>query len=225
LPSSAPARSRAHWAGVPAADRRAERRALLLDAAFALLGTEGSAGTTVRAVCQRARLNPRYFYESFDDLDALLVAVYDRVVDELAGEVVSAMRAAGRDANAELRAAIDTIVRFIDDDPRRGRVLYVEALGNETLNRRRLDAGYTLVELVERNARARHGSMAKNEQIGRIGAAILVGGLSELLVARLEGRINVSRKQLVDDATHLFQTLADAAADVASSRARARRRR
>jgi hypothetical protein len=35
----------------------------------------------------------------------------------------------------------------------------------------------------------------------------------------------VSRKQLVDDATHLFQTLADAAAEVASSRARARRRR
>ena len=38
----------------------------------------------MRAVCQGARLNPRYFYESFDDLDALVVAVYDRVVDELA---------------------------------------------------------------------------------------------------------------------------------------------
>jgi len=175
-------------------------------------------------VCQRARLNPRYFYESFADLDALLIAVYDRVVEELTRDVVRAMKAAAGDPNAEMRAAIDTIVRFIDDDARRGRVLYVEALGNEALNRRRLDAGYTLVELVERDARARHGAMAKNEQIGRIGAAILVGGLSELLVARLEGRITVSRKQLVDDATRLFQSVADSAGRIAVSRARARRR-
>jgi AcrR family transcriptional regulator len=51
-----------------------------MDAAFQLLGTEGWSGTSVRAVCQGARLNPRYFYESFDDLDALVIAVYDRVV-------------------------------------------------------------------------------------------------------------------------------------------------
>jgi len=63
LPTPADARTRGtrtSWAGVPVADRRAERQGLLLDAAFELLGTEGWAGTTVRAVCQTARLNPRY---------------------------------------------------------------------------------------------------------------------------------------------------------------------
>ena len=43
---------------MPPADRRAERRALLVEAAFDLLGTEGWGGTTVRAVCHAARLNP-----------------------------------------------------------------------------------------------------------------------------------------------------------------------
>ena len=70
------------WTGIPAEERRAERRRLLIDTAFDLLGTEGTAGTTVRAVCQAAQLNPRYFYESFEDLDALIVAVYDRLVAE-----------------------------------------------------------------------------------------------------------------------------------------------
>src|SRR5690606_10883397 len=51
LPNIAP-KSRTRWAGVPPEDRRAERRSLLLDAGFDLLGSEGWAGTTVRAVCQ-----------------------------------------------------------------------------------------------------------------------------------------------------------------------------
>ncbi len=224
MPTDTADRSRGRWAGVPAADRRAERRTLLLDAAFDLLGTEGWSGTTVRAVCQRARLNPRYFYASFADLDALLVAVYDRVVEELAAEVRAAVDAVGADPRAELRAAIDRTVRFVGDDRRRGRVLYVEALGNEALNRRRIETGYSLLEVIERDRAARRGAPRSGDQIGRLGAAILVGGFTELLVAWLDGRIKVSRTQLVDDATTLFVALGDAAAGIAAGRAAAHRR-
>ena len=203
-----------------AADRRAERRTLLLDAAFELLGTEGWPGTTVRAVCQAARLNPRYFYESFDDLDALVVAVYDRLLGELGAEVMAAVQEAGDDTRAQTRAAVDRIVRFVDEDRRRARVLYVEALGNEALNRRRVETGHTLVAAVEQYTVERHGPPRPGEQIGRIGAAILVGGTSELVVAWLDGRIDVDRHQLVDDATALFLAIGEAAAAVASQRSR-----
>ena len=203
-----------------AADRRAERRTLLLDAAFELLGTEGWLGTTVRAVCQAARLNPRYFYESFDDLDALVVSVYDRLVGELGAEVMAAVQEAGDDTRAQTRAAVDRIVRFVDEDRRRARVLYVEALGNEALNRRRVETGHTLVAAVEQYTVERHGPPRPGEQIGRIGAAILVGGTSELVVAWLDGRIDVDRDQLVDDATALFLAIGEAAAAVASQRSR-----
>src|SRR5262245_18080215 len=119
-------RSRSRWRGVAPEDRRAERRALLMDTAFELLGTEGWAGTSVRAVCQGARLNPRYFYESFDDLDALVVAVYDRVVSELGTAVLAAHGEAPDDPRAQLRAIVEATVAFVDDDRRRARVLYVE---------------------------------------------------------------------------------------------------
>jgi len=213
------------WAGVAPADRRAERRTLLLDAAFDLLGTAGWTGTTVRAVCQRARLNPRYFYESFDDLDALVVAVYDRLVHELAAEFADAIAAAADDPAAQTRAALDRIVAFVDDDRRRARVLYVEALGNEALNRRRIEAGHTLVAALEQHAIDRNGPPPAGEQIGRVAAAVLVGGTSELVLAWLDGRIDVDRDRLIDDATALFLAVGEAAAAVAAGRTGAPRRR
>jgi len=205
---------------VSPADRRAERRILLLETAFELLGTEGWAGTTVRAVCQAARLNPRYFYESFDDLDALVVAVYDRLVAQMTAEVMTAVVAAGDDRRAQTQAAVGRIIGFVDDDRRRARVLYVEALGNEALNRRRIETGHTLVAAVEQYAVERHGPPPPGEQIGRVGAAILVGGMGELIAAWLDGRIEVTRDQLVDDATALFLALGETAATVAARRAR-----
>jgi AcrR family transcriptional regulator len=206
---------------VPTEDRRAERRVLLLDATFELLGTSGWAGTTVRAVCRRARLNPRYFYESFADLDTLVVAVYDRLVAELRAEVRAAIDAAGDDLGDQMRAAVETTVRFVDEDRRRAQVLYVEALGCEALNRRRIETGYDVVAFVERDAADRRGAPPAAEHIGRISAAVLVGGFSELLVAWLDGRIAVSRQQLIDDASALFVALADAAGAIAARRPRA----
>src|SRR4051794_22730995 len=195
-----------------------------MDAAFQLLGTEGWSGTSVRAVCQSARLNPRYFYESFDDLDALVIAVYDRLVEVLQTEVRAAVETAGDDVAAQVRAAVDTTVRFVDEDRRRARILYVEALGNESLNRRRIETAHAVVAFVETDASERRGRPAPGEQIGRESAAVLVGGFSELLVAWLDGRIDVSRQQLVDDATELFLALGDAAGRIAMRRAARPRR-
>ncbi|MDY7099818.1 MAG: TetR/AcrR family transcriptional regulator [Actinomycetota bacterium] len=206
------------WVGVAPADRKAERRELLIDAAFDLLGTEGLAGTSVRAVCQAARLNPRYFYESFGDLDELVVATYDRVVEQLAAEIVDAADAAGEDPGSQLRAAIGRTVDFVDEDRRRAQVLYVEALGNEALNRRRIGAGHDLIGLMEHRAATHHGRHPEGEQIRRITAAVMVGGLSELLVAWLAGRITVSRAQLVEDAAELFIALGTASAKIAARR-------
>ncbi len=205
--------------GVSPADRRIERRALLLDAAFDLLGTDGSAATTVRAVCTRARLNPRYFYESFADLDELIVAVYDRLVDELTRTVVRTIDDAPADHRSQTRAAIERIVVFVDEDRRRGRVLYSEALDNEALNRRRVETGHTLADSVALDAAERYGRPPEGEQIGRVGAAVLVGGFSELLIGWLGGRIEITRDQLVDDATALFLALGETAAAIAARRA------
>jgi AcrR family transcriptional regulator len=206
--NEATTRTPSRWNGLSTEERQRERRNLLIDAAFELLATEGMSGTTVRAVCAQARLNPRYFYESFTDLDELLVAVYDHVFRQLQRRSAQAVAAADDDA-AAMRASVEATVRFIDEDPRRGRILYSEALANEALNLRRVRAGATLVELVfQDNTRRDVG--AQDERIGRLGASVLVGGFSELLVAWIGGRIDLTAEELIDDATEVFLAVWDA---------------
>jgi AcrR family transcriptional regulator len=201
LPTSAPSPTsgptRRSWAGVSAEDRKAERRTLLLDAALELLGTEGWSGTTVRGICAEAQLNPRYFYESFDDMDALACALHDRLLDELKAAVEAAVAKAPDNAAAQTRAVVDATARFVDEDRRRARVIYVEALGNEAVNRKRIDAGQALTQLM-------------SGAVGPVAASLLVGGFSEVLVAWLDGRIPGSRDRLVDETTKLFLAVGEA---------------
>ena len=210
------------WTGLPAADRRLERRTLLLDAALELLGTDGFEAMTVRSVLERARLNPRYFYESFRDLDQLAVAVYDRVVDDLGKVVWAALGAAGDEPSDQVRAVVRGTVEFVDEDRRRGRILYVEGLGNEALNRRRVETGRTVVAFVSDFSGERRRAEAADD-VGRVGASILVGGFNQLLVDWLAGRVQTSREQLIDDATVVFVALGEAAESVAASRSTKRR--
>jgi AcrR family transcriptional regulator len=191
-----------------------------MDTAFELLATAGWSGTSVRAVCHGANLNPRYFYESFADLDALVVAVYDRVIGELTTAVLDAIDTASDQPAAQLRAIVAATVAFVDDDRRRARVLYVEALGNEALNRRRIDTGHEVVAFVQAFGRSRRTVPPADEHLGAVAASIVVGGFSELLVAWIEGRLALTREQVIDDATTLFLALAEAAAPVHRSGSR-----
>lgn len=218
MPSSTPARTPPRWNGLSPEERQRERRRLLIEAAFDLLASEGSTGTTVRAVCAHARLNPRYFYESFEDLDALVVAVYDDVVDQLRREIAAATATAGRDRGAVIRRAVEATVVFVDADRRRGRILYVEALGNEALNVRRLETGFGLVEAIERDGSRQTTSAPDITAIGRVGAAVLVGGFSEILAAWLDGRIELSRHQLIEDTATLFLAVSETAGEIVRSR-------
>jgi AcrR family transcriptional regulator len=203
-----PTRTPSRWNGLSTEERQRERRRLLVEAAYDLLATEGSTGTTVRAVCANARLNPRYFYESFADLDELVVAVYDDVFRQLQRRVGKAVAAAEDDDDA-MRASVETTVRFVDEDRRRGRILYIEALGNEALNVRRIQTGAGQVELVQQDHSRRDGS-AYDKRIGLLGAAVLVGGFTELLVSWLDGRIELTTDELIEDATELFLAIRDA---------------
>lgn len=219
LPDQPPPRAASRWAGLSQTSRRTQRRTLLLDTAFDLLAAEGWTGLSVRRVCQVARLNPRYFYESFANLDELLVAVYDKVVDDLGTAVTAAVADAPPDVASQIRVVIDTILDFVDADRRRGHILYVVALGNETLNRRRRETGLHIVDLVEQDARSRAG-IPTDDHVSRMGAAILVGGFAELLTEWLAGQIKVDRERLAADATAMFLALGDAGSRIVADRRR-----
>jgi AcrR family transcriptional regulator len=208
--------TRSRWRGVPADARTAERRAVLVDVAFDLLGTEGTAGTTVRKVCEAARLNPRYFYESFEDLDALLVAVFERTAEHVVQQVIAAVAPAaadGADDEEILRVAVLAAVRHVTEDPRRTRVLFMEGLSNEALGRRRFDSLHEMAGALADDARVRAqeraGAPVELTSIMVVAGNLMLGGFAELLMSFVSGRLDVSLEQLVEDTAALFRGLTD----------------
>lgn len=187
--------ARRSWRGVSSEDRASARRDLLLDAAFELLGTEGWPAVTVRGVCREARLHPRYFYQAFEDLDDLLVAVFDRIVEGMRKAIADAVAAAGSSATDRAHAGLHAVAHFVTDDRRRARVIYTEALGNDRLRERRIE---TMHQFVSALVHTRDHSAAE------VAAYISVGGFTNALVAWLDGRLEIGLDELVDDATAIL---------------------
>lgn len=191
------------WAGVALIDRRAERRVLLIDAAYALFGDGGEAALTVRSVCRACGLNTRYFYESFADTDELLGAVFDKVAAELAVEVDAAITAAGESPTACTRAGMAAVLGFSSADPRRGRVLFTDARANPVLTARRAALQDALLAAVlEEGSRLHPGS---DPVATRIGAALYTGAMAELAQQWLSGALGDDLDAVVTAALHFLR--------------------
>lgn len=208
------------YRGQSADERREERRRRLLDAGLDLIGTDGWSATTVRAVCQRARLSARFFYESFDDLDALAVAVFDEVLGQALAAALTAMAGApAGDLPARLRPGVDALVADLTDDPRRARVAFVEALGSVPLMERRMRGMRTIADVLAAEVRAAY-TVPADDPFVDLTAVALSGALTELMIVWLSGDLRVSREQLVDDVIELLRINAEGAAAVANRRER-----
>ena len=212
------------YGGMTADDRVQERRTRLMGAALELIGTDGWAETSVRGVCRRAGLTPRFFYESFADLDDLAVAVFDDIAVSATAAILEAVRAAPPEPAAQAHAAIATFVDELTRDPRRARVAFAEALGSEALARRRLQAMRAMAELIADHGRRAYGSVPEADTLVDITAALLAGGIAELLIAWLDGAIAATRDELVDDCAALFMITAQGAAALGYRRATSGRR-
>ncbi|KUI33476.1 TetR/AcrR family transcriptional regulator [Mycobacterium sp. GA-2829] len=189
------------WAGVPLTDRRAERRALLIDAALRLFGTGGESALAVRSVCRECGLNTRYFYESFVDTDDLLGALYDEVSAQLALDVAAAMEAAGSSLAARTRAGIAAVLGFSSADPRRGRVLFTDARANPVLAARRAATQDQLREAVLVEGWRLHPS--SDPVAAQVGAAMYTGAMAELAQQWLAGTLGSDLDTVVDYALRL----------------------
>ena len=184
------------WAGVPLTDRRAERRALLVDAAFRLFGDGGEAALSVRSVSRECGLNTRYFYESFTDTDDLLGAVYDRVSAELGDAVEAAMADSGDSLMARTRAGMVAVLGFSSADPRRGRVLFTDARANPVLTARRAATQDLLREGVLTEGWRLHPDT--DPVAAMVGAAIFTGAMAEVAQQWLAGHLGDDLDAVVD---------------------------
>ena len=175
---------RGRWSGVPLEDRQVLRRDELIAAGVQLLGGDGGPAVTVRAVCREAGLTERYFYESFTERDEFVRAVYDDVCARAMSALMSATTP---------REAVERFVALMVDDPVRGRVLLLAPAVEPVLVRSGAEWMPSFIDLLQR----------KLTQIGdpvrqKMTATSLIGGLTALFTAYLDGRLAASREQFID---------------------------
>jgi AcrR family transcriptional regulator len=126
--NSEPSSPRA-YRGVSSEQRRAERRARLIAAAIAVYGERGYRQATVKAVCEAAGLTERYFYESFENSEQLLITSFNAVTYAVFDEISLAARSAGRGRVARARAMLDAYFSALQRSPASARVYLVEIRG------------------------------------------------------------------------------------------------
>lgn len=196
------------YGGVPGDERRADRRAQLIEAGLELLGTaEREPNLTVRGVCKQAGLASRYFYESFADRDALAVAVFDHVTSEITTETLEAVKSAPPDTRAKLRAGLGTIVRIIAEDPRHGRLLFSPRLTSTLLVQRRAESTRMFARLLGGQAQEFYGLSDEGELA--LVSEFLVGGLAQTLTSWLDGSLELNENSMIEQCVELFLTLGE----------------
>jgi len=175
-------------------DRAALRRDKLVAAGVQLLGDQGGPALTVRAVCRVAGLTEHYFYESFADRDEFVRAVYDDVCTRAMSALMSA---------ATPREAVERFVGLMVDDPVRGRVLLLAPAVEPVLARSGAEWMPSFIDLLQRKL-TRIGDPVRQHMV----AISLIGGLTALFTAYLDGRLAATREQFIDYCVDMLLTRA-----------------
>jgi AcrR family transcriptional regulator len=112
-----------------ASERHADRRARLVEAGLEIFGSEGFAGSTIEAICRRAGVTARNFYDHFESREDLLATLYTEIIAEQAAAVAAALEPTPRDVESHVRGGIEATVKLLAEDERKGRIAYVEVVG------------------------------------------------------------------------------------------------
>lgn len=200
--------TRRNYGGQTGAERVRTRRAALLDAAFELVGEGGWAPLSIEAVCRRAGLNKRYFYESFGDLDEAMAALIEQVAQETLEACIEAVPPSGA-AEELTTAAVRTMVEHVTDDPRRARVLYEAPPPGGAAAARR--AAITREAITLAAARARTVFPRGDATGFALPASLVVGGTSQAVLDWLQGGIDCSRDELIERLAAMWLAIGAAA--------------
>lgn len=176
------------YGGRTSADREAERRQSLLDAAIDTLIAGDK--LTVRGICQKTGLTSRYFYENFASTDALAEAAYDTCVSSIAMQVAAAFAAPPTVAE-QVEGAMNALVGVLEEDPRAGQILFSTRIGNALISRKRQESTQFFVDITATTADESDAQPVSGVDLGHA-AQFVVGGVTQLLSTWLNARYDAA---------------------------------
>jgi len=191
------------YRGIPQDERRAQRRAQLIEAGVAVYGERGYRQATVKAVCESASLTERYFYESFANSEELLIACFESVTYAVLEEILEAARQAGRSRPARARAMLHAYFAALQREPRSARVFLVEIRGVSRAVDKSFDTA--LRAIGEEVARIVAPPDAPSDPLLQAG---IVGGVIHIALRWIEDDYAPDIERVTDSALRLGMVLA-----------------
>jgi AcrR family transcriptional regulator len=198
--------------GVDVEVRQQERRQKLFEAGLELLGTKGFHTTTVREVCTAAGLSERYFYESFASLGALFEAIYQDMHIKLLGQLMSTFVASRSDPSPDViktaRAAVAGWLSYMKEDPRRARILLIDAMSaNDRSQRNALAATRDYVATIQTFVEMLFPEVSKMALTPRMLAAMLFGACIHAAREWLRDDMSMPVEVVTEHLTTVFKAL------------------
>lgn len=181
--ASAPVRRDSDSDSGVAHDRMTSIQRARMLAAMAEVSSElGAANVTVAHVVARSGVSRRTFYEQFADREACFLAAVEEALHCARRYVVPAHGSGATRWRDRIRASLEALLSFLDDEPYMGRLLIVETLGagDEALRRRQVVLAPVLAAVDEGRSEARNG-----RNLPELTAEGVVGGVLSVLHARL----------------------------------------
>ncbi len=177
----APRANKRAWRGESPDEREQQRRERFMGAALEAFARHGIAKTTMRDICTEARLTERYFYESFRNTDHAFDEVFARLRQALVARVMAEMGQAPQRIEDLARAGLRAFYTFIQEDPRRARVMLLDGASAKRSNFERSRELFTdYVVLMDRLAATLYPSLHSQLNMefvawGLVGVAVQVG--------------------------------------------------
>jgi AcrR family transcriptional regulator len=195
------------YGGHSAEERRLARRERLIQAATRVYGKVGYRNATVKAVCESAELTERYFYESFDSSEALLVAAFDSVSHRLIGCLDRIRTEHAGAADERCHAVLRAYFQALKDDPVGARLFVLEiARVGPAVD----EVGAALLrEFGELLSRALAPNASARLKRGELVRAGVVGAVLEIAKAWIRSRYAKSVDAVATDALKICRVLAD----------------
>lgn len=202
-----------HWAvtsvvrpyrGVSAETRRQERRLQLIESCLTVVDESGLAAITVEAIAAGAGLSKRYFYESFQDRDAILIAALDGALGSMSAELSRSL-ADCDSVGDRVECTARLLVRTFTAD-RRIALLYNSAPGNSGLAARRQQMLDEFTPLLVREVLLAD----PDDPRSLITTMMMVAGTTEVLDRWLRGDLALGEEEFIQTLTRLGTSLAEA---------------
>ena len=206
--ASVKGRRRRGYRGLSAEQLRVERYQRLIEAGTQLFGERGYAATPIEAVCSQAKVSTRHFYEQFEGRESILHAVHAELVSSMDAIVRSQLGDRSVPLTQRVADTIEAAVFFLLSEPRRGRILCIEAVGvSEVMERKRRQTTHDLADIIDRYASLMAENGVLPERDYHLPAVALVGMFNELVAEWLTEDTGLSDREMAREAKILFRAM------------------